>query len=171
MEQEQLLYLQRRCKVLKAFAPGCLNGLQSFSKMQKHLVSTKNKNLPDVRTIWKALKQINHLYHVERQVPGHGGAKIMNNPLTRTFVKVYFKNQDGIIDEISTYINETPDEAARHYLGNTFNFGTTFDILLTAYHVNCYRTEIWQLEQWHVLNPDVRLSYKIQGGKIIRINI
>lgn len=95
----------------------------------------------------------------------------MNNSIIRTFVKVYFKNQDGVTDEVSTYINGTPDEAARYYLGKTFNFGIASDLLLTAYHINCYKVETWQLGQWHTLNPDVKLSYKIQGGKIIKTDI
>ena len=90
--------------------------------------------------------------------------------LVRTFVWVYFRDEEGTTDEIHTYINLTPEEAAKYYLGKTFNRGTGgTDCLMKSYLIRCYRVEEYNEKGgWKTICEDCRKAFKIAGNEICR---
>ena len=98
-----------------------------------------------------------------------------NETLRRTFVHVYFKNNEGVTDEVRTYINLLPSEAAAYYLGKSFPFvgygenGRYYEQKLTAWRVRCYRVEEYRDPGvWWCMTEDARESYRMQGGQIVK---
>lgn len=108
----------------------------------------------------------------------NGKAAKTAKTLRRTFVHVYFKGDDGTIDEIQTYINLLPSEAADYYLGKSFPYGgyvengEYFEKMLTAWRVTCYQVEEYRKGKgWKTIIDDVRKSYRLQGGQIVETTI
>ena len=98
--------------------------------------------------------------------------------LRRTFVHVYFKGNDGTTDEIQTYINLSPSDAAAYYLGKSFPFGgygengRYYEQKLTAWRVSCYQVEKYHKGKgWQTIVKDVRKSYRLQGGQMVETTI
>lgn len=94
----------------------------------------------------------------------------MEMQLKRTLVTVYLKDDDGVMDQFTTYINLEPFEAAKYYVGNTFTmwYGDA-EYKLKCRSIRCDGVQEYKYGQWHdIQHPDGMAWYKLQGGSIIR---
>ncbi len=101
-----------------------------------------------------------------------------NETLKRTFVHVYFEG-DGCLDEVRTFINFSPEDAAKYYLGRSFPFGgydsngRYCEYMLKAWRVSCHEVQELQHNDekgyfWNTTTKDARESYRLQGGQIVK---
>lgn len=94
----------------------------------------------------------------------------MEMQLKRTLVTAYLNDKDGTMDQVTTYINLEPFDAAKYYVGNTFTmYYGDHEFKMKCYKIRCDGVQEWKYGKWSdIQHPDAMAWYHLQGGSIVR---
>lgn len=94
----------------------------------------------------------------------------MTTNIRRSLVTVYLRNEEGVQDQIQTYINLEPFDAAKYYVGKKFNIGCGgYNYIMKCVSIRCDGVQERKHGKWNSIpHPDSLAWYKLAYGSIVR---